>query len=502
MRRFPWLILLLCSALNTTPFRPIGLTDPGISADSLFQLLTGFNDYPQPERSGGFVCYANQVNDTLSAPFYIYVPDTYRPDRPMPLIVVLHGGVGRPDFRSDITPDGGPDWDFFLSPGQEENWLHLIPLAQHDCMWWRETGIENLLYQIRFVMDNYNVDEDRVWVSGFSDGGSGSFDLALRNPDRFAAFAPLNGMVDVANGETGLGAFPVNLANRPLYVVNTDLDPLYPAALARKTVELVQRAGADIFYKEINGYGHDAAYLPSEIGNIRRFLERHPRNPFRTDLTWECDTPGGCDWLWVDGLDTLRTTADWQVVYQDSLPETRIQFGFMNDPDDKKPGVLVKSVVEGNLPARLCGLIAGDRILKMDGKAVQHIDELTGLKHTKHRGDSFTLEVKRSRKTVVLNGTFPPSSYTPVFLYPRKSGIVKAHYAANTFKLQASRVSRVTLKISPEMVRMNQPIRVVANGREVFYGDVALDRDYMLRDFYLRHVRKALWVNEIVVDIP
>ena len=90
----------------------------------------------------------------------------------------------------------------------------------------------------------YNVDENRVVLSGVSDGGTGAYYVAMRDTTPFSSFLPLNGFIVVlANPSMDLreGLFPNNLRNKPFFVVNGGQDPLYPAARVEPYVKHFQR---------------------------------------------------------------------------------------------------------------------------------------------------------------------------------------------------------------------------------------------------------------------
>lgn len=88
-----------------------------------------------------------------------------------------------------------------------------------------------------------------------------------------------------------------------------------------------------------------------------------------------------------------------------------------------------------------------------------------------------------------------PSAVTDTsnaFEFPRRSGAVEAFYNNNKFILKTSRVKRVTIYISPEMVNINQPIRVIINGKTVYDKKVYLDRNFILENFKKQHDHQAL----------
>ena len=152
------------------------------------------------------------------------VPHSYDPTRKYQVRVQLHGGVGR---VADNTPPRSTSNGRLAGTEQ----IYVMPYAWRDAPWWsgRQTG--NLHAILDLVKRVYNIDENRVAVSGVSDGATGAYYLAMRETTPFASFLPLNGFIMVlANVDTGIDTqlYPNNLRNKPFYVVNGGRDRLYP----------------------------------------------------------------------------------------------------------------------------------------------------------------------------------------------------------------------------------------------------------------------------------
>src|SRR5262249_39308634 len=155
----------------------------------------------------------------------IDVPDEYDPSRPWPVRVQLHGGIGLPSPRAPPRPRQN------RIAGEPQNYL--FPQGWADAARWHADQVGNILAPRDRVQRTYNVDESHVYLTGISDGGTGVYYLAMREPTPWSACLPLIGSIRVlANRSVGADGdlFVGNLVNRPFFIVNGGRDPLYPAA--------------------------------------------------------------------------------------------------------------------------------------------------------------------------------------------------------------------------------------------------------------------------------
>jgi len=447
-----------------------------------------------------FLLEYNQINDTLKAPYVVYIPEEYDCKKQTPIVIYLHGGVSTKGFHE--TPIEYAEQNYFTEYAKEKNWIAVYPMANNDTAWWNLTGINNLKAQVRILKSQYNIDDNRIYISGFSDGGSGSFHLALNSPDDFASFYPLNGMISVGSAVTQIPVYLPNLCNRPVYAINTDNDGLYPAKEMRKFVKLSLEADADIFYKEYWDIGHSFDYADDELPILFEDMKTKTRNIFRPEIYWEISMLeyGKCDWLQITAIDTLLTPKEWQREYNVEIAEERVSFGFYNDHEYEDHGTRISKIVPESA-SEIMGLEENDIIIKMDGVNADNISKLLELRSTKKRGDKFTLSVLREDQELQLEGHFPEVAYYDAFNYSIPSGAVKAIYYGNRFEIETSRVSQLTIYIHPKMVNMDIPVVVEINGKEVFNTIVKIDRDFMVDNYLENFDRKALWVNKIILDV-
>ena len=233
--------------------------------------------------------------------YAVIVPEAYDPARAYPVRVQLHGGVGGPQ-----RPGRGGDQAERLPGTRPEIWI--LPDSWSESMWWQESQVENVAAILDRVKRTYNVDENRVYLTGISDGGTGAYFFAFREPTAFASFLPLNGqMLVLSNPSTGVDGeiFPGNAVNRPFFGVNGGRDPLYPAAGVRPYVEHLEDIGVEIVWHVQAEAEHNTRWWTEERAAYEEFVAAHPRNPFRDQLSWETertDRYDRVDWLVIEEL--------------------------------------------------------------------------------------------------------------------------------------------------------------------------------------------------------
>ena len=233
----------------------------------------------------------------------IEVPAEYDAAKKWPLRVQLHGGVGR-DLRDDPQPQSA------RIPGEPQ--IYIEPQAYWEAAWWHTSQVDNILGLVDFVRRKYNVDETQTYITGISDGGTGTFFFALREPNPWAACLSLNGQpLVLANRDARIegNLYLGNLANCPLYIVNGDHDPLYPAETVTPIVDAMVKAGVMPVYHIQPNERHDVHWWPEERASYEMFVHTHPRPAHPERLSWETDRTDRFNrvrWLVIDKLGTRR----------------------------------------------------------------------------------------------------------------------------------------------------------------------------------------------------
>jgi len=242
-----------------------------------------------PEKTGRFsITYP--ADNNLEFDNVVEVPADYDPARTWPLRVQLHGGVGRPS--PSAAQPGRPTAQSAPNRIPGESQIYIYPSGWADAQWWDTEQVDNILRVVEAVKRKYNVDESRIYLTGISDGGTGVYYIALKEPTLWSAFLPLNGSIAVIrspiNGADG-ELYGNNLTNKPFYIVNGENDPLYPVAQIEPHIKWFNSLGVDLVFRPQAGAGHNTAWWPTEREPYETFLHDHPRDPHPAKLSWETE---------------------------------------------------------------------------------------------------------------------------------------------------------------------------------------------------------------------
>ena len=234
-----------------------------------------------------------------TGPFFnnvVDVPADYHPSRKWPLRVQLHGGVGRPSpnavapGRQPAAPGTSPTRAPNRIEGEPQIYLH--PSGWMHAQWWDEEQIDNILRAVDTLKRKYNIDETQIYLTGISDGGTGVYYLALKEPNLWSSYLPLNGSLAVLrNPQTGADGemHGNNFINAPLYVVNGENDQLYPVAQVEPHITWLKRMGVSVLFRPQPGAGHNTAWWPTERAPFETFVHDHPRPAHPPALSWETE---------------------------------------------------------------------------------------------------------------------------------------------------------------------------------------------------------------------
>ena len=439
--------------------------------------------------------------DGMEHEYAFVVPKTYDPSRPQQVRFHLHGGIARarPPAVNRIRVDA--------LPGATDE-IAVFPGGWVRALWWSATQADNLARILDRLKRTYNIDENRVYLTGVSDGGTGAYFMAFKDPTAWASFAPLIGNMVVlgtpsvhAEGEM----YPGNAINKPLYIVNTGRDEMYPAHVMHPYVEHLRRLGASVVFRVYPELGHSTEWWPDDRPEFEAFVQDHPREPLPDKISWQTervDRFNRAHWLVIDRLGPAKG--------ESRLPDSNLlqrgrelDFGLrINSSVDR--GRRAHDVVPGSNAFQI-GLRAGDRFVELNGKPVDTGRDIVEVMERWNSGDRVSFVVQRNGERRVVEGVFAPTEVdvpaTPIFPRKKPSGRVDLVRRGNVIEASTEGVRGFTLLLSPSIFDFRRPITVHANGRPVFDGMVEPSVGTILKWAARDNDRTMVFGAELKIDL-
>jgi predicted peptidase len=201
----------------------------------------------------GFIAFTTTTDGEMRKSV-VYVPDGYTPDKEWPLIVFLHG-MGERGNDGWKQTEVGIGRAIRLHPERFPA-LVVMPQCSPSTVWSsaeNQNGAPAWKYiddTIAYVRRHYNVDEDRMTLTGLSMGGFGTYRYGAMRADEFAAFMPICGGGNPDDAE--------QLARRPLWAFHGLADTTVDPARSEQMVNAIKAAGGDAQFTGYEGVGHNS----------------------------------------------------------------------------------------------------------------------------------------------------------------------------------------------------------------------------------------------------
>jgi poly(3-hydroxybutyrate) depolymerase len=210
--------------------------------------------------------------------YSLYLPKTYDKERKSPLMIALHGLGSNP---GQILRYPG-----LTTEADKHGYIVAAPMGYNERGWYGQTpppkfkmepanlpelSEKDVMNVLGIVRKEFTIDEDRVYLMGHSMGGGGTFHLAIKYPDVWAAIAPIAPAIfrkasDVAK-----------IKHIPVILVQGDSDKLVPVDRVRPWADEMKKLEMKYEYVEVAGGGHvEIAF--QNIPRIFEFFDKHRRN--------------------------------------------------------------------------------------------------------------------------------------------------------------------------------------------------------------------------------
>ena len=203
--------------------------------------------------------FKSQNGDTLL--YRIQKPADYNQEIKYPLVLCLHGAGGRGDdnksrgteaFTVLSSPDVQKAYPAFLVTPQcpkDDKWADEEPKSTYSIL---EVPITKTMTLVLEMLDSlqkeFSIDPARLYVTGQSMGGAGTWDIILRNPNLFAAAVPVCANNDPSQAK--------RVAHMPIWVFHGENDKTVPTKASRDIVAALRELGSKVKYTEFPGVGH------------------------------------------------------------------------------------------------------------------------------------------------------------------------------------------------------------------------------------------------------
>jgi phospholipase/carboxylesterase len=215
--------------------------------------LLGGARAPVPGTSGKATGFIQRKRTSECSDCTLYIPEDYSPDRPLPLIVALHGGYGQ-----------GAEYVWtWLRVARSRGYAVLAPKS-FDNTWdmsLPSADTRSILRMLDEITSEYSIDHSRVYLTGLSDGGIFTYIFGLEQSHLFRGLAPIAGalhpVVDPMLRQ-GRGK------DTPMLVIHGVHDFIFPVAFARQTCNLLKSIGYNLTYEELPEWGHAYPYSINE----------------------------------------------------------------------------------------------------------------------------------------------------------------------------------------------------------------------------------------------
>ncbi len=442
----------------------------------------------------GWSVYEYLGADGRTRPYHVYVPTDYDPAESYTLLFDLHGAVSSPAQPAEYLMQRRRLWE---PEAQEYGWILIVPHGDRNGTWFSANGHLNMMAELEFVKRLYNVDENKIFVSGFSDGGSGAYWQAFHNATPWAAFLAFHGHPAIG-GYGPYQTYPRNLLNRPIRATTGEQDELYPPDEISPYIGLFTELGVDLEWVVYPG-GHEAQFLATEAEFTIDLISTTTRNPYPSDVVWETSNAaaGRCDWVRIDEIADVGNNVEFDDINLAVLSD-RIVFGASLA---YQGGTLFTVAgLEPGSTAHLMGIKNGDQIIRLNHLDVLTQADLTYALAGKFPGDTVEAEIIRDGEPLTLTGTIPPDE----LIYRRDvpTGSIRVHAEDNQIDVAVSHVARFTLLISSEQFDLSQPLEVTTNGVVTFSEKVAPDVRFMLEQAAEDLDRTTVYETYIEIQVP
>lgn len=200
--------------------------------------------------------------------YLVYLPKDYSGQtRNYPLVIYLHGGSHKGNDLNKLKEYGLP---YLVDQGNDFDFIVVSPQCPDNKYWSSDNWFEPLYEKI---IAKYRINPDKVYLTGISMGGYGTYIIAMDHPDKFAAIVPLCGGCNDSD-TTRI----CNLKNIPIWAFHGTADNLIPITETERIVNTLDKCEGKIKFTKLDGEGHGIQYLYEKHPQIYEWMLKQSRS--------------------------------------------------------------------------------------------------------------------------------------------------------------------------------------------------------------------------------
>jgi len=206
------------------------------------------------------------VSDSDGTPYALGIglPRNFDRNRAYPLIVYLHGGIG-----TELSNKGEHAWEMLGGLRDSVDVVLASPSGNRFAPWWTHRGMERILHTVRYAGTMYDIDTDKIFLAGVSDGATGCYAVASAMGDGgpfagFFAVSGYGGMLPKLGAQLSID----NLRKRPIYNIQGGQDRLYPIEAVNEFIDYLLKEKVPVVSKVYPDEGHGFDYREREYSEL------------------------------------------------------------------------------------------------------------------------------------------------------------------------------------------------------------------------------------------
>jgi predicted peptidase len=231
-------------------------------------LLSVWRNYPRPgvQVCQQYIVKQDPSQDVLEEINYLlYLPKSYSKNTQWPLVVFLHG-AGQRGYDLNLIRQEGLPKEFEQEPTTElrqmirNRFILISPQCPENSGW----GPGSVIDLVEHICRKYAVDRTRIYLTGFSMGGRGTWSTACHAPELFAAIVPLAGSGDPSQAEC--------LKDMPIWAFHGDKDNTVKVSNQEEMVEAVKKYNENVKFTVYPSKGHDICDITYQDPKLYEWL--------------------------------------------------------------------------------------------------------------------------------------------------------------------------------------------------------------------------------------